>query len=339
MKEELNRDFSNHIGYSRMFAENKLTIGIFLPLRFYEGNMNALEGQSDLVSLIDQHNFAAVWTRDVPLFDHSFGDAGQVFDTFSYLAYLAAKTKQITLATGSLIFPLRHPVDLAKAATTIDQLSGGRLVLGVASGDRPVEYPAYGIDINTSGERFRETVSMFRSLISSKENQIIQSTLGLIKQSAQLLPKPVNNMIPLLVTGSSKQSMDWIGEHADGWLSYPTPTATTEGVMQLKSKIENWRSKIIPHGMFRPHVTNEWIDLVDDPDFPRTPLRGGFILKTGRKGLIQLLEEWQSIGVNHAALGIQFTKRPALETIQELAEEVLPLFPTHKGTKSVPLQY
>lgn len=339
MKEELNRDFSNHIGYNRMFAENKLTIGIFLPLRFYEGNMKALEGQSDLVSLIDKKNFATVWTRDVPLFDPSFGDAGQVFDTFSYLAYLAAKTKQITLATGSLVFPLRHPVDLAKAATTIDQLSGGRLVLGIASGDRPVEYPAYGIDINTSGERFRETVSMFRSLVSSKENQVIQSSLGLIKQSSQLLPKPVSNTIPLLVTGSSKQSMDWIGEHADGWLSYPTSTATTEGVMQLKSKIENWRSRIIPNGVFRPHVTNEWIDLVDDPDYPRTPLRGGFILKTGRKGLIQLLEEWQSIGVNHAALGIQFTKRPALETIQELAEEVLPLFPTHKGAKPLPIQY
>ncbi|MNW20352.1 hypothetical protein D3C71_2207200 [compost metagenome] len=44
-----------------------------------------------------------------------------------------------------------------------------------------------------------------------------------------------------------------------------------------------------------------------------------------------LLEEWQQAGVNHAALGIQFSERPAADVIQELAEEVLPHFPSHPG--------
>lgn len=322
-----NRDFKNHIGYQRMFHENKLTIGIFLPLRFYEGDMKVLEGQTDLVAEIDRQNFAAVWVRDVPLFDPNFGDAGQVFDPFTYLAYLAAKTKRITLATGSAIFTLRHPIDLAKAAATIDSLSGGRLILGIASGDRAVEFPAYGIDIATSEKRFSEAVHMFRALISSEQHSI-NSSLGTIGKDIQFLPKPTSGSIPLIVTGSSKQSIEWIGEYSDGWLTYPTPTDTAENVLKLKSKIDNWRSKI-PKGVFRPHNTNEWIDLVDDPNYPRTPLRGGFILRTGRKGLINLLEEWQSIGVNHAALGIQYSERSPADVIQELAEEVLPLFPTH----------
>ncbi|MGH0241130.1 hypothetical protein NKY70_27735 [Sinorhizobium meliloti] len=84
-------------------------------------------------------------------------------------------------------------------------------------------------------------------------------------------------------------------------------------------------------GALRPHMTNDWLDLVDDPDFPRTPLRGGFVLKTGRKGLIDLLSKWQKAGVNHAALGIQFSERPAKEIIQELAEAILPLFPSLEG--------
>lgn len=74
---------------------------------------------------------------------------------------------------------------------------------------------------------------------------------------------------------------------------------------------------------------------MDDPDHPRTPLRGGFVLRTGRKGLIALLEEWQAAGVNHAALGIQFSQRPAAEVIEELAEDVLPHFPTHQGTPTL----
>ena len=121
--------FFGHPGYRRMFAPDRLTLGIFLPLRLYKGDMSVLRGQADLVAEIDRQGFAAVWVRDVPLFDPSFGDAGQVFDPFTYLSYLAARTKKVALATGSAVISLRHPIDLAKAATTIDQLSGGRLVM------------------------------------------------------------------------------------------------------------------------------------------------------------------------------------------------------------------
>lgn len=320
--------FAGHPGYSRMFAPDQLTVGIFLPLRFYQGDMRVLEGQGDLISDIDKRGFAAVWLRDVPLFDPEFGDAGQVFDPFTYMAWLAARTEQVALVTGSAIFSLRHPIDLAKMATTIDHLSGGRLVLGIASGDRPVEFPAYGIDINERGERFAETVSWFRQLVA--EGRIaINGKLGSMS-GVDLLPKAVTGRIPLIVTGSSRQTQAWVAEHADGWLTYPQSTHTPAGPKRLSQNIRAWREQI-PDGGFRPHMTNEWLDLVDDPNFPRTPLRGGYTLKTGRNGLIDLLGEWRDAGVNHAALGIQFAGRPAAEIIQEIAEEVLPLFPAHPG--------
>ena len=63
----------------------------------------------------------------------------------------------------------------------------------------------------------------------------------------------------------------------------------------------------------------------------RDRLQGGFILRTGRNGLIDLLRQWQAAGVNHVALGIQFSERPVAEIIQELAEEVLPHFPSLPG--------
>jgi luciferase-type oxidoreductase len=322
--------FNQHPGFRRMFAPNQLTIGLFLPLEFYKGHMDVLKGQADLVESIDQRNFAAVWVRDVPLFDPGFGDAGQIFDPFVYLSYLAARTKNISLATGSAIFTLRHPIDLAKAAASVDVLSGGRLVLGIASGDRPAEFPAYGIDGEQRDVRFRETVEFFRELIQDKTGAI-QSSLGQMK-GLELLPKPATGGIPLIVTGSSRQSLDWIAENSDGWLTYPEATATEAGPRMLGHKINAWREKI-PFGMFKPHITNEWIDLVEDVNYPRTPLRGGYILRTGRAGLIKLLEEWRAVGVNHAALGIHFSSRPPAEVIQELAEEVLPLFPTHVGPK------
>ncbi|AYQ42135.1 luciferase family protein [Burkholderia aenigmatica] len=327
-----NPAFSAHPGYRRMFAADQLTLGIFLPLRAYQGDMRVLTGQADLVADIDHRGFAAVWVRDVPLFDPSFGDAGQVFDPFTYLSFLAARTTRIALATGSAIFSLRHPIDLAKGAATIDRLSGGRLVMGIASGDRPIEFPAYGLAHASRGERFAHAVAYFRKLMRAG-NLTIESPLGRFN-GAELLPKATIGAVPLIVTGASGQPLTWIAEHADGWLTYPGDSHTRAGPQRLAEKIRAWRA-LIPDGGFRPHMTNEWIDLVDDPDYPRTPLHGGFILRTGRHGLIALLNEWREAGVNHVALGIQFSQRPAAEIIQELAEEVLPHFPSHDGPAAV----
>lgn len=325
--------FANHPGYRRMFEQNQLTLGIFLPLRFYQGDMSVLAGQADGVSELDRLGFAATWVRDVPLYDPSFGDAGQVFDPFTYLAYLAARTKHIALVTGSAIFTLRHPIDLAKAAATLDQLSGGRLVMGIASGDRPIEFPAYGLEHAERGELFAHSVDYFRQLLQARSGGI-ESALGRLGE-AQLLPKPVTGRVPLIVTGHSQQSMQWLGAQADGWLTYPDSTQDRSGPQRLAQKIQTWRSSI-PGGGFRPHMTNEWIDLAEDPDFPRTPLRGGYVLKTGRNGLIDLLSEWREAGVNHAALGIQMAQRPTADIIQELAQDVLPLFPSRTGPAPFP---
>ena len=62
---------ARHPGYRRMFAPDALTLGIFLPLRFYEGDMRVLAGQSRLVSDIDARGFAAAWVRDIPLYDRA----------------------------------------------------------------------------------------------------------------------------------------------------------------------------------------------------------------------------------------------------------------------------
>ena len=63
--------------------------------------------------------------------------SGRYWIPWVYLGWIAAHTRSIVLATGSIVPPLRHPLHTAKAAASVDQLSGGRLVLGVASGTGP----------------------------------------------------------------------------------------------------------------------------------------------------------------------------------------------------------
>lgn len=323
---------AEHPGARRMFAPNELTLGMFLPLRSYAGDLGVMHGHAPLVDALDRSEFAGLWVRDIPLFDPGFGDVGQVFDPWTSLAWLAARTDRIALAAGSAVFSLRHPIDLAKQAASIDQLSGGRLVLGAASGDRATEYPAYGIDYEQRGERFRTAVEWFRALTESEFPKL--DGAGRV-QGLDLLPKPVAGRVPLVVTGSSQQDPDWIAREADGWLVYPGATANAAGPRALAEKIAGFRDRI-PGGVFKPVATNEWIDLVEDPNATPTPLRGGFVLRTGTRGLIDLLGRWREGGVNHAALGVQHGRRPAEEVVQQLIEEVAPHFPALAGPEPRP---
>lgn len=304
-----------HPGFARIFAPGRLTVGLFLPLWPYCGDFRGMAGQGTAIEAADAAGFGALWLRDVPLQVSPTSDVGQVYDPWTYAGWLAAKTSRITIAMGSAIFTLRHPIDLAKQAASLDQLSGGRLVLGVASGDRPAEFPTYGVDPATVSQRFRDSVLAVRGWLAAHG----ETEVG-------VLPKPAFGKIPLVMTGSCKQSLDWLAEHGDGWLVYPGPTATADGPKLLGEKISRWR-ELIPGGEFKPAATNEWIDLVEDPKHPPIPLQGGFILQTGRDGLLELLHRWQEAGINHGALGVQHGRRPAAEVVAQLGEEIIPHFP------------
>ena len=147
--------------------ERGMTLGIELPLdndfasdhdarRGTGADHDRVHGIPDLsrhrerAELVDRLGFRAIWMRDVPLWlPRALGDAGQVFDPIVYLGYLAAATRNVLLVTAAIVLPLRQPLLLAKQVASIDALSGGRRILGVASGDRPLEYPAFGIDVET----------------------------------------------------------------------------------------------------------------------------------------------------------------------------------------------
>lgn len=301
-----------------------MTLGIFLPLEVNQPNQTSYATHIEQIKRIDNWGFPALWVRDIPIYDPSFGDVGQVFDALNYLSFIAGQTKQIALGTASIVMPLWHPIALAKTVATLDQLSDNRVLLGVGSGDRMAEFPAFGLDFDQRGARFREVFEQFKQ---HTENSFAaaQSTLSDFT-GLDVIPKPIMGKIPILLTGASQQTLAWNAQNADGWITYPGATTTAQDTALISQKINAWRN-LIPNGAFKPHMTNEWIELAEDLHFPRTPLRGGFILKTGRLGLIELLSEWEQAGVNHAAIGIHFSKRPTIDVIDELATEVLPLFP------------
>lgn len=311
-------------GYRRMFERDKLTLGLFFAIDNYTGDMPDMSRQLELAKRADELGFAALWTRDVPLRDPSFGDAGQIYDPWVWLGLLCGQTRDITLATGSIVFTLSHPITLAKAAASVDQLSGGRLFLGIASGDRAVEFPAFGLDLEKRGELFRESLYCFNRLLYESFPRF-ESPLGKFAD-ADLIPKPFDGRIPIGITGHCRQDPVWIGAHCDAWIMYSNSPGMQQIVMQT------WRDAVRQSGAdFKPFVQPMHIDLSDDPSAPLVAEER--VTRTGRKQLIERLETLRELGVNHIVLSFKRGRRPAAEVMEEVAQEVLPLFPSHDTSR------
>ena len=211
-----------------------MTIGVMFPIESYAGDRPTMTRQSELAVRAEAAGAAALWVRDVPLRIPEFGDVGQVYDPWVYLGCVLAKTSHIALATGAIVLPLRHVLHVAKAAASVDRLSGGRLVLGVATGDRPAEFPAFRRSFDTRGEDLREAVTLL-SQIWRERQPIIDSPLAYLA-GEDVLPKPTASGIPVLVTGRSLQTLDWIAGNSDGWVTYPRPLPAQADIVAL------WRS-------------------------------------------------------------------------------------------------
>jgi luciferase-type oxidoreductase len=276
-----------------------------------------MTGHLARVRLVEALGFRAVWLRDVPFDVPSFGDAGQLYDPFTYLGYLAGQTSDIALGVASVVLPLRHPAHVAKAAASVDQLSGGRLILGVASGDRPEEYPAMAADFEGRGAAFRAAFDYIRAMGTPAPR--IDNPFGRIDGDMEMWPKPHGARLPLLVTGSSRQSPDWIAQNGDGWMTYPRSGQAQDRVLQ------DWRARLDALGQPpKPVLQPLYIDLTDNPDDGPDPIHLGF--RAGRRWLTAYLEQLEEIGVNHVALNLRFNRAPIDETLDRLARDVLPQF-------------
>jgi luciferase-type oxidoreductase len=276
-----------------------------------------MTGQEALARRAEELGFDALWFRDVPLRDPGFGDVGQVYDPWVYLGWIAALTSEIALATGAIVLPLRHPLHTAKAAASIDRLSGGRLVLGVASGDRAVEFPAFGVQHEDRGALFQENLAVIRAS-TELEFPSITSSYGEVA-GVDLVPKP-SGRLPILVTGSSQQRFDWIARHADGWITYPRP------LMRQAELAARWRAEVAATspGAFKPFAQSLYVDLAERPDEPASPIHLGF--RSGRNELSRHLATLKLAGVNHVALNLKYGRRPAGEVLEEIGAEILPAF-------------
>lgn len=165
---------------------------------------------------VEELGYDSVWVWDHMLLgvDPNF----PIIDSLTVLTGIAARTSRIKMGTGILVLPLRNPVALAKQLSSMDQLSAGRLVMGMASGWYKREFDAVGIPFEKRGKLMDENLEIMHRLWS--EEMVTGQYMNHNISKAVMYPKPAQSPIPILIGGYVDRVLQRAATGGDGWLTY-----------------------------------------------------------------------------------------------------------------------
>lgn len=214
------------------FPSGRLVYGIQLPVQsqstLYAEPWEAAAGPAEILAVAraaDRGGFAYVAGCDHVAVPRRLAGAMSTvwYDPVATLSYVAAATERVALLSHVAVVGLRHPLVTAKQYATLDQLSAGRLILGVGAGHVREEFEALGVDFAARGAVLDETVDALKAALGPAEFPAFEgqrfsfSGLGQRPRPAQQ-PRP-----PLWVGGSSPAAVRRAALRGDGWLPQGDP--------------------------------------------------------------------------------------------------------------------
>lgn len=185
---------------------------------------------------------------DTATMGHHHFMPGNLSDPLTFLATVAARTERLRVGTGIFQLPVHHPVRVAEQVATIDQLSGGRIALGVGLGWWALEYEVLGSVFRERGARMEEALRILRLVWQEEETSFDGRFWSF--PTLTVHPRPVQRPHPpLWVAGVADAAIDRAARLGDAWLCGPVQSRTRATEM-----VGTYRDACTRHGT-RP----EWI--------------------------------------------------------------------------------
>lgn len=241
-------------------------------------------------------------TANRPDWRGPYTDQSLFHEVFVLFGYLAAIAPKLELVTGVVILPQRQTALVAKQASEIDILTGGKLRLGIGIGWNEVEYVALNERFSNRGRRFEEQIEVLRALWT---NEVIdfRGQYHTIPE-AGLNPLPVQRPIPLWIGGYADVVMDRIGRLADGWFPGNQPGEALD------------RSRALVDASARAAGR--------DPS--SIGMEGRISLAPGAESeWVAQTDAWRAVGATHLAIntmGQGRSPREHIETVRRYAEVI-----------------
>jgi alkanesulfonate monooxygenase SsuD/methylene tetrahydromethanopterin reductase-like flavin-dependent oxidoreductase (luciferase family) len=191
----------------------------------------------DLAVYADKNGWYSLWYADhfMPNDETGTTKDGDVFECWSMIAAIAAVTERLRI--GSLVSPttFRHPTVLANTAATIDQISHGRLTLGIGAGWQINEHLAYGVDLlegKDRVDRFEEAIQIIVSMLTNDRTNFTGRHFSITDATCQ--PKAVQSKLPIMVGTGGPRMSKIAARHADEWNTWGNVATATERIQTFQ---------------------------------------------------------------------------------------------------------
>ncbi len=182
----------------------------------------------DHLTALESLGFDSVWTGEHMLFH------GPVTDGLITLAAFAGRTSRIKVGSAINLLPLRPPVVVAKAVSTLDVVSKGRFIFGIGvGGEFPKEFEACGVPVHERGRRANEAIEICRKLWT--EDHVTYEGKIFQLRDVTMLPKPVQpGGPPIIISGRSEAAIHRAARLGDGYMPYLfTPERYADALKQI----------------------------------------------------------------------------------------------------------
>jgi alkanesulfonate monooxygenase SsuD/methylene tetrahydromethanopterin reductase-like flavin-dependent oxidoreductase (luciferase family) len=189
-----------------------------------------------MIRRIEALGFDSIWTGDHFLYHMKDGSAEAPWDAWSVLAAAAAITQRVTI--GPLVTPVGfyNPAVLAKKAATVDDISGGRLILGLGAGWNEVEFRGYGVPYDHRISRFEEAFTIIRTLLA--EGEIDFEGQYYSARDCQLVPQSRPGGPPLMIGSSGERMLRMTLPYVKSWNVWHSETHNSPaGVAPLLTRV------------------------------------------------------------------------------------------------------
>jgi len=193
-------------------------VGAVMPIseRELSGRTASYAELREIAHAAEAAGLDSIWVYDHLLFRFPPEPTSGIYEAWSVLAALAADTARVEIGTIVLAMPFRNPAVLAKMAATVDEISGGRLILGLGAGWHEPEFDAFGIPFDHRVGRFEEALKIVLPLL--REGRADLHGRYHHADEAVLLPRgPRPSGPPILIAGRRPRMLRLTVEHADMW--------------------------------------------------------------------------------------------------------------------------
>jgi probable F420-dependent oxidoreductase len=283
-----------------------------------------------LVTRADALGFDSVWVGDhiviprqiasaypySPTGTPPFRPEEAALEPLTLLSSLAGSTSRVRLGVSVLIVPHRNPLYAAKALSTLDVLSGGRVICGVGSGWMREEFDALGLNFARRGDETDEWVRIFKACWLESEPEYHGRLYAFAKVKFE--PKPVQKPHPpIWVGGNSRRAMRRAVELGDAWhpgWSRPDQLAAQRRELEAMAAKAGRDPATIDLTLLRP------MQILDRPaEGPRRALIGT------PEQVAEDIRSYETVGVSHLVLGFRTTNgQEMLQQVERFAAEVRP---------------